>query len=349
MDNEKSDLPSYSSYKYVGYLCAGSLAILGLTAHKLKKANAKTNTSVNIITPKNMLYGYIATTSALMNPIIAYTQISFITNIPSTFPNWFLNKYFPNSCDPNRSKANKFNIKTFKKRIFWFSLFAFHHSIFARHSIKKWLSDKSIMPLRIERSIYMLSANILMLYLIDNWHEKSNEEQDTIENDESEDNYIWVWKQGWCEAPWLIQYIPFITLTILGMKAANSGVAEEDFAGITDAFNVNFDEANAITMSSTGSAGDNKLCVEGYYLLVRHPQMFFNLLGFLAIPKMSVSRLTLTCLFGIYVLIGIQFEERGLIKTFGKSYIEYQKQVPQLIPTWSSLTNFISFYSKKKK
>lgn len=34
----------------------------------------------------------------------------------------------------------------------------------------------------------------------------------------------------------------------------------------------------------------------------------------------------------LYIIVGIQFEERKLIKTFGKRYIAYKKKTPMLIP-----------------
>ena len=329
---------STESYKKLGYSCIGNLALIGLVINKLKKANATSTKPAEILTLKNILYGYIAMSSSLATIPATYAQISFFSNIPSTFPNWFLNKYFPHSIDPDLAKPAGFNKRLLLKRIFLMSLFALHHSIFARHSVKKFMSDNNIIPSRIERIMYTNFSSLLMLYLIRNWNDDENKEQDQKDDQgDSKSNYLWR-IPVLSDAPWIIQYFPFMVFIALGAIAVNTVTSQEDFSGITAAFDVN----HGATNGSVARVGDNEFSSKGMYKLVRHPQMLCNIMAFLVVPRMSVSRLTLTVLFGFYVVIGIQFEEKGLIEEFGKQYIEYQKKVPQLIPTWSSLSNYIS-------
>lgn len=74
--------------------------------------------------------------------------------------------------------------------------------------------------------------------------------------------------------------------------------------------------------------------ISGIHKFVRHPLYlgtFLFVIGlFLAFPLLS--NLIGTCIIIIYTLIGIYFEEKKLIKTFGSSYISYKQKVPMIIP-----------------
>ena len=56
------------------------------------------------------------------------------------------------------------------------------------------------------------------------------------------------------------------------------------------------------------------------------------LLTFWATPTMTVGHLVLAASMSAYVLIGIRFEERSLLKRFGENYADYRKTVPMLMP-----------------
>jgi len=68
------------------------------------------------------------------------------------------------------------------------------------------------------------------------------------------------------------------------------------------------------------------------YRLVRHPMMLGFLLGFWATPHMSLSQFVLATGMTLYILVGISFEERDLVRRFGERYLRYQRSVPKLIP-----------------
>ena len=72
--------------------------------------------------------------------------------------------------------------------------------------------------------------------------------------------------------------------------------------------------------------------LRGFYKHVRHPLMLGFLVFFWASPYMTVSHLFFAAMFTIYVLIGIAYEERDLMKHHPKEYAKYKKQVPGLIP-----------------
>jgi len=80
--------------------------------------------------------------------------------------------------------------------------------------------------------------------------------------------------------------------------------------------------------------GKEELQTEGLYELVRHP-MYFGIMLFLfgAMMYNPSSRFLLTALITvIYIFVGARFEEKKLVKKFGKAYEKYQNEVPMLIP-----------------
>ena len=75
-----------------------------------------------------------------------------------------------------------------------------------------------------------------------------------------------------------------------------------------------------------------KFQVNLFYKYVRHPIQACTFIGLLATPNMSYTHLVLSVGMGIYILIGLHYEEKSLIKLFGKEYKEYMKITPMLIP-----------------
>lgn len=77
-----------------------------------------------------------------------------------------------------------------------------------------------------------------------------------------------------------------------------------------------------------------ELKVEGIHRFVRHPLYSGTILfvwGLFFIFPM-LNNLIAVVLLTLYVLIGIDFEEKKLLKEFGKGYEEYISKVPALIP-----------------
>ena len=68
------------------------------------------------------------------------------------------------------------------------------------------------------------------------------------------------------------------------------------------------------------------------YAVVRHPIQTGIVMGVWLTPTMSVSRLLFAALMTVYILIGLYFEERDLVRQFGARYLRYMRQVPRLIP-----------------
>jgi protein-S-isoprenylcysteine O-methyltransferase Ste14 len=75
-----------------------------------------------------------------------------------------------------------------------------------------------------------------------------------------------------------------------------------------------------------------QLIISGLYRYVRHPLYTFSLLILWLSPNMSLNSFIVYTALTIYVLIGIIFEERKLIREFGQEYETYRDATPMLIP-----------------
>ena len=69
-----------------------------------------------------------------------------------------------------------------------------------------------------------------------------------------------------------------------------------------------------------------------FYRWIRHPMMLGLLIAFWALPVMTTGHLVFSIGMSFYVLIGIYFEEKGLAKSIGAEYEEYQKKTSKVIP-----------------
>lgn len=77
------------------------------------------------------------------------------------------------------------------------------------------------------------------------------------------------------------------------------------------------------------------LLLDGIHRIVRHPLYLGTILvliGLFFLFPYDTNLLAFSILI-LYTLIGIQLEERKLLKQFGDQYVSYQHDVPALIPS----------------
>ena len=74
------------------------------------------------------------------------------------------------------------------------------------------------------------------------------------------------------------------------------------------------------------------LVTNGLYRFVRHPLYTFSLLILWFSPSVTVNSFIVYAALTIYVLIGIVFEERKLLREFGQEYADYKSITPMLLP-----------------
>jgi protein-S-isoprenylcysteine O-methyltransferase Ste14 len=81
------------------------------------------------------------------------------------------------------------------------------------------------------------------------------------------------------------------------------------------------------------------LVTHGLYRSVRHPLYTFSLLILWLSPSMSLNTFIVYAALTVYILIGIFFEERKLLREFGQTYAEYKAHTPMLIPSLNTRGN----------
>ena len=75
-----------------------------------------------------------------------------------------------------------------------------------------------------------------------------------------------------------------------------------------------------------------KMVTSGFYRLVRHPLYTFGLSILWLSPALTVNSFIVYLGLTIYILVGIIFEERKLIREFGEEYASYRRVTPMLVP-----------------
>lgn len=74
------------------------------------------------------------------------------------------------------------------------------------------------------------------------------------------------------------------------------------------------------------------LMTGGLYRFIRHPLYTTSLVFLWLSPVMSLNTLVVYLALTIYILVGIVFEERKLLREFGDAYSKYRSATPMLIP-----------------
>jgi methanethiol S-methyltransferase len=125
--------------------------------------------------------------------------------------------------------------------------------------------------------------------------------------------------------------LPWLALTLLIEGLAGLGV----LYGVLQTGALQFLGLSQLTAPQE-AGGPPKLVVSGLYRFVRHPLYLFGLVILWLLPLMTWNILAFNLGATIYILVGIQFEERKLLKEFGQAYADYQRDVPMLLP-WTKI------------
>jgi protein-S-isoprenylcysteine O-methyltransferase Ste14 len=120
--------------------------------------------------------------------------------------------------------------------------------------------------------------------------------------------------------PWLALTLGIEGLATLGLLFGVLQTGALQFLGLTQ------------LSAPPASSEVPRLVVSGLYRYVRHPLYLFGLLIIWLLPLMTWNILAFNLGATAYILIGIQFEERKLLKEFGQAYADYQRNVPMLLP-----------------
>jgi protein-S-isoprenylcysteine O-methyltransferase Ste14 len=122
--------------------------------------------------------------------------------------------------------------------------------------------------------------------------------------------------------PWsVVRYALLISSLLIFIKAFFFDYDSLSFLGIRQLLNF-----NKKTINPEGVITKN-----GLLGIVRHP-MYFAVIIYLWCQTFRLSDVVANAVLTAYVIIGTMLEERKLVLEFGDPYVQYQKEVPMLIP-----------------
>jgi protein-S-isoprenylcysteine O-methyltransferase Ste14 len=181
-------------------------------------------------------------------------------------------------------------------------LFAVQHTIMARPGFKKvWTR---VVPKPIERSTFVLFASLVLLLLYWQWQPVNSVVWSV--DDAIGAAVLWVL----CGVGWLIVLLATFMIDhfeLFGLKQVYSNFRRSEIK--PPAFTTRL-----------------------FYNKIRHPIMAGFIIAFWATPHMTVGHLFFSVMTTGYILVGIWFEERDLVKYLGSTYLNYRRSVPALIP-----------------
>jgi len=182
------------------------------------------------------------------------------------------------------------------------ALFGIQHSVMARKGFKAGLTK--LIPAASERSIYCLVTALVLAMIFSFWH--------PIEG--------FIWSVGNDTARMAIWGLFWLGWTILFISTWLLNHFE--LFGLQQAWH-----------HLTGkTAAPSRMRTPFFYKLVRHPIYTGFFIAFWAAPDMSYGHLLAATGFTIYIMIGINYEERDLQAVFGEQYADYRKRVGAFIP-----------------
>jgi protein-S-isoprenylcysteine O-methyltransferase Ste14 len=179
-----------------------------------------------------------------------------------------------------------------------FTLFAAHHSLFARTGIKRWITSQ--VPPELERSTYVWISSLLLILVCIAWRPLPG--------------VAYAHYGAVAIVHWVIVVAGF-WLTFRSASVLDPLV----LAGIRQA---------------TGQEFTSEFKLVGPYFLVRHPIYLGWLLIVFGAPVMTWTRLEFAVVSSAYLVFAIPFEERTLVDAFGDTYRDYQRQVRWRLVPW---------------
>jgi methanethiol S-methyltransferase len=168
------------------------------------------------------------------------------------------------------------------------TVFAFHHSLFARERVKDWVARH--VAGNLVRSLYVWIASALLILVCVGWQPVGGE----------------------LYAATGVLAIALAAIQILGLFITGLGVARID----------------PLELAGIRSAAETQgLQVAGPYHWVRHPLYLGWTLMVFGAAHLTGDRFVFAATTTLYLVVAIPLEERSLRRTFGDDYARYTRQV----------------------
>jgi len=174
------------------------------------------------------------------------------------------------------------------------TLFAFHHSLFAREPVKDVIAR--MIPADLVRSFYVWIASTLLILVCALWRSIGSE---------------------------LYTVRGLLAIVVVAVQLGGLWITARSAARI-----------NPLELAGIRPPSPSRgLQVGGPYQWVRHPLYLGWMLMVFATPHMTGDRLTFAAITTGYLMVAIPWEERSLRRTFGDSYARYMRAVKwRMIP-----------------
>ena len=188
-----------------------------------------------------------------------------------------------------------------------FTIFALHHSVFARERVRAWMSRAVSPP--VERSVYVWVASLMLIAVCALWQPIPGV----------------AWRvEG--PAAWLF---PAAQLAGAWLTLRSAAIIDIwDLAGVRQA-----SIPDSQLPAPKADPENREFKTDGPYGWVRHPIYLGWLLLVFPMATMTMTRLLFAVISSLYIVVAIPFEERSLRRASGGSYGAYMKAVRwKLVP-----------------
>ena len=182
------------------------------------------------------------------------------------------------------------------------TLFALQHTLMARSGFKQWLTR--FIPAAAERSTFVLVSSLILAAMCYYWRPLP----EIVWQVDSALLAGLLWTI--CAAGWLLVF------------ASSYMIDHYDLFGLRQVW-LHFQRREYT---------HPRFVTRWVYKYIRHPLMLGVLLGVWSIPTMTQGHLLLAIGLTVYILIGLGYEERDLVRNLGMPYRKYQQAVPRLFP-----------------
>ena len=181
------------------------------------------------------------------------------------------------------------------------ALFGLQHSVMARPAFKRWITQW--LPAPIERSTYVLTGSLMLVLLFWQWRPIPAT--------------LWHVEGGLAAFLWTLFAVGWVTALVSTFL-----INHFDLFGLRQTW-MNLRDRPLKPMVFRTIL---------LYRLVRHPLMLGFLLAFWFTPSMSAGHLLFALGMTMYILVGVHYEERDLVRALGKEYVQYRRSTPAFVP-----------------